>query len=457
VVKPGGQANHLNVLPQSGQDPIQPLRCRSLRGIDHGEHMRAILLSFAALGALALSSAANAASAQFGLSMPFACRSDAGVLTLAPAPLRTYPILGTPEHRQFSACSPRNPEFCRNWNLHRFDIDCGGIRVSWLSVVDVLAKGWMPNNNRFWVGEGQLHVRTGPLWGGNYGRPCYFEPTPGYGPWRNRGPGFHAPCERPWMGGQPETIALPPGFAPMLASFAHFEVLPQTRPEAVRPQTATQTFERPSAPTATGSLGLSRQPDTKNNAQAETGTGANSKGSSSRSEPAKAEDKGFAAKVGISTVAASRGPSQPVAASKLWFGLIATFLILSISLLYRREARSDTRAIAEPKKATYAFRGGAGPQPPLRPHAAGTSSASIEYELSDFDQLPKTRAEALRVLGASQETREEVLKEMVRALRRKWHPDRARKEDRAFREHRLKQINVAWDILRTKKSASAIA
>jgi DnaJ-class molecular chaperone len=46
---------------------------------------------------------------------------------------------------------------------------------------------------------------------------------------------------------------------------------------------------------------------------------------------------------------------------------------------------------------------------------------------------------------------------MVRALRRKWHPDRARKEDRAFREHRLKQINVAWDILRTKKSAGAVA
>ncbi len=453
MVNPGGQAQHLNVLPQSSQDPNQPLP-----GIDHGEHMRAFLFPFAVLGALAFSCAANAASGQFGLSMPFACRSNAGVLTLTPAPLRTYPILGTPEHQQFSACSSRNPDICRNWNLHRFDIDCGGIRVSWLSLVDVLSKDWMPNNNRLWVGDGQLHVRMAPLWSGGYGRPCSVQQAPGYGPWRNRDAGFHAPCERPWLGGQLETVALPPGFAPMLASFAHFEPLPQTRQEPARPQTATQTFARPSAPTATGSLDLSRKSDTKNDARAETGAGVDSKGSSSRSESAKAEAHGFAAGEATSAVAASRGASQPVAAaSKLWFGLIATFLILSIALLYRREGRSDRRAIAEKATATRAFYGGAGRQPPLRPHSADMSSASIEYELSDFDQLPKTRAEALRVLGASQETREEVLKEMVRALRRKWHPDRARKEDRLFREHRLKQINVAWDILRTKRSARAVA
>src|SRR6478672_7764084 len=105
--------------------------------------MRTILIPFAALcGALAFSFATNAASAQVGLSMPFACRSDGGLVKLTPGPLRTYPIVGIPEHRLFSACSPRNPDICRNWNLHRFDIDCGGVRVSWLSVVSALSNAW---------------------------------------------------------------------------------------------------------------------------------------------------------------------------------------------------------------------------------------------------------------------------------------------------------------------------
>lgn len=67
---------------------------------------------------------------------------------------------------------------------------------------------------------------------------------------------------------------------------------------------------------------------------------------------------------------------------------------------------------------------------------------------------PSTRNEALQVLGASSETGEEVLKEIVRALRQKWHPDRAQAEERPQRERKLKQINVAWDILRGKQAVS---
>jgi DnaJ-class molecular chaperone len=68
--------------------------------------------------------------------------------------------------------------------------------------------------------------------------------------------------------------------------------------------------------------------------------------------------------------------------------------------------------------------------------------------------LPSTRDEALQVLGATAETGEAMLKEIVRTLRRKWHPDRARQEERPYRERKLKQINVAWDILRGRQVAS---
>lgn len=66
------------------------------------------------------------------------------------------------------------------------------------------------------------------------------------------------------------------------------------------------------------------------------------------------------------------------------------------------------------------------------------------------DAIPRTRAEALSVLGMGigPDVHEAAIKKMVDGLRASWHPDRARDAaDRATRELRLKQINAAWDIL----------
>jgi DnaJ-class molecular chaperone len=47
-----------------------------------------------------------------------------------------------------------------------------------------------------------------------------------------------------------------------------------------------------------------------------------------------------------------------------------------------------------------------------------------------------------------------MLKKIVKTLRQNWHPDRAtREEERLMRERRLKQINVAWDIIRGKQAS----
>jgi hypothetical protein len=145
---------------------------RSSSGADHGAYMRTIVVRLAALCGIAVSSvAAGAAPSQVRLAMPFACHSDGGGVQLSPAPVQRYQIIGTPERQLFSACSPKNLTFAENWILHRFDIDCGGVRVSWLSVVGALTTNWMPN--RFWVSEGRVHVRMGPLWGEFSARPCF--------------------------------------------------------------------------------------------------------------------------------------------------------------------------------------------------------------------------------------------------------------------------------------------
>jgi hypothetical protein len=48
-----------------------------------------------------------------------------------------------------------------------------------------------------------------------------------------------------------------------------------------------------------------------------------------------------------------------------------------------------------------------------------------------------------------------VLKKIVDALRMSWHPDHARDAaDRVLREDRIRQINIAWDLINTKREAA---
>jgi DnaJ-domain-containing protein 1 len=63
-----------------------------------------------------------------------------------------------------------------------------------------------------------------------------------------------------------------------------------------------------------------------------------------------------------------------------------------------------------------------------------------------------TRLEAYAFLGVNASASEAVLKKAVNALRECWHPDLAtNEEDRRLREVRIKQINVAWDLITGKQ------
>jgi len=66
------------------------------------------------------------------------------------------------------------------------------------------------------------------------------------------------------------------------------------------------------------------------------------------------------------------------------------------------------------------------------------------------DTIPQNRSEALGVLGIgdSSDVNQTAIKKIVDGLRMSWHPDHADGEDdRKLRELRLKQINVAWEII----------
>jgi hypothetical protein len=63
-----------------------------------------------------------------------------------------------------------------------------------------------------------------------------------------------------------------------------------------------------------------------------------------------------------------------------------------------------------------------------------------------------TRLEAYAFLGVNANASEIAMKKAVNALRECWHPDLAtNEEDRRLREIRIKQINVAWDLISGKQ------
>ena len=69
--------------------------------------------------------------------------------------------------------------------------------------------------------------------------------------------------------------------------------------------------------------------------------------------------------------------------------------------------------------------------------------------------LPRTTSEAYEVLGVNAEVSAGVLKKIVDALRMSWHPDHARDaDDRMLREDRIRQINIAWDLINGKREAA---
>src|SRR5262245_49283624 len=93
-----------------------------------------------AVTAALMSTLAFSAYANELLVMPYTCSIVGGRPLLTPSPEQSHPIIGRREQRTFSACSPANPEMCRNWTVHRFEIDCEGRRVPWVDVVAAAAE-----------------------------------------------------------------------------------------------------------------------------------------------------------------------------------------------------------------------------------------------------------------------------------------------------------------------------
>jgi hypothetical protein len=146
------------------------------------------------------------------------------------------------------------------------------------------------------------------------------------------------------------------------------------------------------------------------------------------------------------------------------FAGLALGLLTAFAVARRREHLSDTRK--QPRDLAAVSLDGKRARPragaardtgrsSLAPSAAAARTPPGGSVAEWGDRMPRTRAEALQVLGigVAPTASDSALKKIVDGLRQSWHPDHAADEtDRAMREVRSKQINAAWDLLRSQRA-----
>ena len=159
--------------------------------------------------------------------MPYTCSMAGGQPVVTPGPEQSHRIIGPREQRKHRACSPVNPDMCRTWTVHRFDLDCEGLRVSWVSVVAATNEG----NRRAWLLDGRLLLRMGARWSLAPDDPCAQDgsedrPLPS-GRLRRQ-------CAERLALAPPAVVEMPFGFAPMLGIDGIFVTAAPTPPSTAK-------------------------------------------------------------------------------------------------------------------------------------------------------------------------------------------------------------------------------
>jgi hypothetical protein len=356
--------------------------------------------------------------------MPFACGVTGGKVSLAPSAPQTYQIYGRREQKRLTTCSPYDPRRCQNWFIYRFDLDCGGVRTSWQSVVSALT-------------------------------PVLAE---GLGESGNAGVGETPPGARPYQPRPGPAIRFPPGFAPNPMTVASFRqtkaataqtALPSRKPDVTAPSQSAgiEPGLKPAAgPSSSG--GEAGAAGKTASLERKAKEGAKFQALQIDVDPASSEVTGSLPKSGATSGSLWREAAMVFAVT------LAALLALSAILLLRQRRTMPLR-IAQWPRGQAALPSLPRTSNPGPERAAARQQGDVpetRLRLWDEEWLPATISEALDVLGVDPEASRDTMKTTVTRLRRALHPDYALdEEDRRLRERRLKQINVAWDIVSGKR------
>jgi len=409
------------------------------------------------------------------LVMPYACSISAGRPLLTPTKDQGHRIIGAREQRSFRACSPANAALCREWTIHRFDIDCEGVSLPWA----VVAASARPDRASY--ENGRLHIRMPPHWMLAADDPCAGAERWRYGRLQRY-------CADRRALSPPASVAMPPGFAPLLGIDAIFVTPSAARtPSQVtahapqlpaQPFTATVTRSEESQAAASKPVENEPQPTKQSAATAQAQPvaaapsalpppivpkiinrpGAVADPAPSLPPAAAGEAQSPAREAPALTVApiapeaSDPGPARAVLAV-LGAALVAlTALLLSI-LRARHRRLGPNRTVAGSPKVAARAKQRAVPADAVASARAPIWSTMAAANPTWNEEVPRNHSEALRVLGmgVAADANLAAIKKIVDGLRQTWHPDLAHDDsDREVREKRMKQINVAWDILAAK-------
>ena len=399
------------------------------------------------------------------LVMPFSCHVAGGRVVLAPAAPQSYRIYGHAEHQQLNTCSPYNPRKCHNWSVHRFDLDCGGVRTSWPSVVAALTP--------------ILAESVGTAAGGDQGYDAYGPPPGRAGPYAGRGGGISFPRG---FAPNPMNVARFTGTSPTVAEIP----LPPKKPEATvadtqvaavdanpeavahEPDVADLNMPDLTIPEPGAMPSMPAIPSVESNTEAAS-TNASDKTvpAATKAAPEASDVAGYRSlKVELDTEVTGALPKSGASATAwqsastifMWtlavlFALTATLLLGRQRIMERLPSPARLLLLRGPAKLPAVQTSAPGPETERYTEAVRKKEATASrLRLWDEDWLPRTMLEALDVLGVDPDANRDTMKTTVKRLRRALHPDHAiDDEDRTLRERRLKQINVAWDIIAGKR------
>lgn len=387
------------------------------------------------------------------LVMPYRCSVNDGSVRLAPAPAQSYVISGPRQERAFQDCGRdfRGNPACITVVAHRFYMSCGSSIVSWARVAEAArglglafpramppdfapmsqlqARLVLPALARFTPHEDRVSVEAlsddairdgaadkGTLAGWTAAVKAEMRPE-----------GFGAA----WRIGGIISVLLA-----AFLTFAHFA----SRVMALEPLT----------PRASG-IGRqwNRLQETSRRAMVSWGFGADAKSAS----------QAYAGvRNGIALAQARYAETEHLVAS------------LDDALVLRDVLMGELRGVRTRIESVSAG---------LSRRPAEKSSIIIRSLLRDLDRIsriasgagrdakrdahtppafsmPETLQDAYRILGLNGDAAPAVAKKLVDALRMTWHPDFARdEEDMLTREARMKQINAAWDMIKTRTVQAA--
>ena len=436
------------------------------------------------------------------LVMPYTCSMASGRPVLEPSGQFGHRVIGPREEHQFTSCSPVDPARCRTWTVHRFNMDCGGVRVPWVAV----AANSIPGaGTRAWHADGRLHIRMPRTWNMAPDDPCARGPD--YGPRWNYGQLGRYCADRRALSPQP-VVDIPPGFAPMFNFDGIFVVenappvkappakkiagasankIPLAAPVTTRVEPDTKLAKEneatvapivASTPTGRETVTPSAPPAVIAEGTIQSGKEADGlptavTGNAQVTAPAQVpliplRTETVTEAVDLNPTNANEGMgkvlSMVLLVKKLEILLVMLAGLLMAGLLVMRRRRAAKTATIPPRDFASVplhsrrFELVVPPQAPLVPAQPPPQLSDAAHPPIWSSLVPRTREEALQTLGmgVAADASAMAIKKIVDGLRLSWHPDQAvDQEDRVTREARIRQINAAWDIIVGKRAESS--